>query len=123
VMGGSHGVNELVRCPKGNVHRVQFSSSYYVFLDGFDRRWLAVSKSFASLLGHDPKRLVGVTAQQMMLKGKYKPNFFEQLLQNESLEIPYVFRHRDGSEIRVMGSVRVLEDGCIVGIARPSHKR
>jgi PAS domain S-box-containing protein len=115
-------VNELVRCPKGNVHRVQFTSSCYVFLDGFDRRWLAVSKSFANLLGHDPERLVGVTAQQMMPKGKYKPSFFEQLLQNESLEIPYVFRHRDGTEISVMGSVRVLEDGCIVGIARPRQK-
>jgi hypothetical protein len=43
VMGGSRAVNELVRCPKGNVHRVQFTSSCYVFLDGFDRRWLAVS--------------------------------------------------------------------------------
>jgi hypothetical protein len=33
-----------------------------VFLDGFDRRWLEVIKSFANLLGHDPKQLVGVTA-------------------------------------------------------------
>jgi PAS domain S-box-containing protein len=93
-----------------------------VFLDGFDRRWLAVSKSFANLLGWSPDRLVGVTAPELMPKGKYKTESFELLLQNESLEVPYVFRHRDGSEVSVMGSLRVLEDGCIVGIARPRHK-
>jgi hypothetical protein len=56
-------------CPKGNVHRVQFTSGYYVFLDGFDRPWLAVSKSFANLLGWSPDRLVGVTAPELMPKG------------------------------------------------------
>jgi hypothetical protein len=48
---------------------VQFTSGYYVFLDGFDRPWLAVSKSFANLLGWSPDRLVGVTAPELMPKG------------------------------------------------------
>jgi hypothetical protein len=38
---------------------------------------LSVSKSFANLLGWNPDRLVGVTAPELMPKGKYKAESFE----------------------------------------------
>jgi PAS domain S-box-containing protein len=110
---------QIELCPKGNHHRAKAQSPLFVILDGFDRRWLYVSREFAELLGYSPEELVGKTTEQMMPRAQYDPNLFDRLLENESLELQYIFRRKNGTNVSVMASLTVLEDGCIVGLARP----
>jgi PAS domain S-box-containing protein len=108
----------IQRCPKGNEHTTRFPLPYYVFLDG-DRLWLQVSEEFAALLGYEPAELVGRSAQQLAPKREYDASFFDQLLQSEDRERPLTFVCKNLTEITVMASLVILEDGCILGLARP----
>jgi PAS domain S-box-containing protein len=111
-------VLHIEKCPKGNHHHARVELPYYVFIDGH-KRWLQVSKEFAALLGYQPQELVGQSAEQLAPKRKYDPTSFDRLLQNEDREFPLTFRTKFGKEVSVMASLRLLEDGCILGLARP----